>query len=107
VTTKEADETRKRHEIGQALLKRMEREDMGEYQRSERDPEFTVEELVQLSGYSRSQVRRLLIEAGVGCSAIRPGLHGGPQRITTIVRWSQLKRLAKEFGWTASPQKPR
>jgi hypothetical protein len=67
--------------------------------RNETDPEFTVADLVQVTGLTARDVRRILAAAGVGLLAIRPRMNGGGVGKTWVIRWSQLKGLAKEFGW--------
>lgn len=106
MTTKEADATRERYEAGQALLRRMEREERNEFERSDTDPEFTVDDIVRMTKFSHKHVRDLLHKAGVGFHAIRPHLNGGGSSRTRVVRYSQLKTLAVELGWVKSDADP-
>lgn len=73
-------------------LKRFSRED-ATARRDQRDPEFSSQEIAKMTGYSHSRVIQLLLEAGIG--RVRRVL--GVNR--KMVKWSELKKLAKEMGW--------
>lgn len=98
MTTRESDNERRRVEATKELYERLRREEAGEFQRSNTDPEFTAEELARIHGLPRRRVLELLQAANVGTYALRRDSRGVMQR-TRIVRWSQLKNLKDEFGW--------
>jgi hypothetical protein len=63
-----------------------------------KDPEFTVDDLMQISGKSRGYICKLLMEAKIGGVVSRPHRDGGIKRVR-VVRWSQLESLVGEMGW--------
>lgn len=93
------DTPAKRLSQNQGRQGRMRNEEKTQFQRTASDPEFTVEDLAQMSGFSKQHIRTLLRDAGVGFPTLRPRPNGGAAIKTITVRWSQLRKLKNEFGW--------
>jgi hypothetical protein len=98
MTPKQREENDKRRDAGQARMKRLFKEDL-EFKRSGTDPEFTTIELARILDMPERTMRDMLVKAGIGNIAIRPGPNGGRAVKTRVVRWSALQKLAKEMGW--------
>lgn len=76
----------------------MQAEECGEFETSNSDPEFTLEELARIAKLSRRKVLSLLSAAKLGRHVVRRG-DDGEMQSTVIVRYSELTRLRREFEW--------
>jgi hypothetical protein len=64
----------------------------------DRDPEFTVDDLMRISGQSRAKVCAWLLEVNIGRTVLRDRPQGGRGKVK-MVRYSELKRFAAELSW--------
>lgn len=76
----------------------MQEEECGEFETSNSDPEFTLEELARIAKLSRRKVLSLVSAAKLGRHVVRRG-DDGEMQSTVIVRYSELTRLRREFEW--------
>jgi hypothetical protein len=96
-TPKENERQRQVVEGMKHRLQQLHKQDQA-FKRSNRDPEFTTEDIAQIWKMPVRDVNKALREANVGTFALRERDGFGMVR-TRVVRWSQLRDLAKDFGW--------
>lgn len=78
------------------MAKRLQEED--DQAQRDRDPEFTVDDLMRISGQSRAKICAWLLEVGIGRTVLRDRPQGGKGKVK-MVRYSELKKFASELSW--------